>query len=126
MKDFLAVVLTCSILCTSLLSGCAGRQANPAQAYQPGDDKRSCEGLKTEYSANENQIKCLKKEEDGKFWWNTTCLITGCLIIIPWFLMDVKDTQKIETNALKQRNANLMIIASDRSCDLSGAATAGQ
>jgi hypothetical protein len=123
MKDFLAVVLTCSILCTSLLSGCAGRQANPCSAYQPGDDKRSCEGLKSEYSSNENNIKTLQQEENSKTWWNIGCFVTGFLVIVPWFLMDLKDSQKIEGNAFKQRNSNIMAMAGDKGCDFLGTST---
>jgi hypothetical protein len=122
MKKAVCVMLTFSIFSYSLLvSGCAGRVANPASAYMPGDDKRSCEGLKAEFADNENQIKILQKEDSSKGWWNVGCFITGFLLIVPWFLMDLKDAQKIEIEALKKRDNNLKVMASERNCDFLGA-----
>jgi hypothetical protein len=100
-----------------LVSGCAGRAANPVSGYVPGDEKRSCEALKTEYYDNEAQIKKLQQEQGSKTWWNVGCFVTGFLVIVPWFLMDLKDSQKIEIDALQKRNVNLKILAVDNKCD---------
>ena len=120
--NFCAIVLCFSMFCScTLFSGCAGRQANPVSAYQPGDDKLSCNSLKAEYTSNEDQIKCLQKENDTKGWWNVACFVTGFLVIVPWFLMDLKDSQKIEMNAYKQRNSNIVAMSGDRGCNILGA-----
>jgi hypothetical protein len=127
MKKLVCSALCCSIFISSLfVAGCAGRTANPVSAYMPGDDKRSCNALKTEYSDNETTIKTLQQEEKTKGVWNVTCFITGFLVIVPWFLMDLKDAQKIEIEALNKRNSNLKIMASDRNCDFLGATASAE
>ena len=122
MKNFLAIVMSCSIFCTSLLmSGCAGRDAWPVSTYQPGDEKRSCGALRAEYSNNETQVRVLQQEDGAKGWWNAGMFIGGLFIIVPFFFMDLKGSQKMEIAALKQRNTNLMAMGSDRDCDFCGA-----
>ncbi len=59
----------------------------------------------------------------NKFATNTLWAVGGCLLIVPFFFMDLKDAEKIEYNALKTRYNRLLIIASEKSCDLSGVST---
>ena len=64
MRQALCLILSFSFYFSSLLiSGCSGREANPVATYMSGDDKRSCEALKTEYSDSETQIKKLQSEK---------------------------------------------------------------
>jgi hypothetical protein len=115
MKDFLAVVLTCSILCTSLLSGCAGREGNPIQTYQPGDEKRDCLSLKTEISQIDTETARLVPKAD-KTAWNAIMIVTGVFVIIPLFFIDLKNGEIVELQACRQRHNALELMAAQKGC----------
>ena len=96
---------------------CGGKSANPVVSYQPGDEKRSCEGLKSEIALNEAEIAKLVPYDDatGK---NVALGVTGFFLIIPWFFMDFKEGEAIEIQALRRRNQWLREVASDKDCSL--------
>jgi hypothetical protein len=123
MKKLIIKKLLCLVLAVSVFySGCAGREANPIPAYLPGDENRSCLALKAEMAQIQADMEKLLPQTN-KFATNTLWAIGGCLIIVPFFFMDLKDAEKIEYNALKTRYNRLLIIASEKNCDLSGVST---
>jgi hypothetical protein len=110
----------CVILCPMIFfAGCAGREANPIPAYLPGDENRSCSTLKAEMAQIQADMAKLLPQTN-KFATNTLWAIGGVFLIVPFFFMDLKDAEKIEYDALKTRYNRLLIIASDKNCDLSG------
>lgn len=111
-----------SALCaTAILAGCGGQVPNPVSVYQPGDEKRSCDGLKYEVSQNEVEIAKMLPDEDasGK---NAVLGVTGLFIIVPWFFMDFKDGERIDIEALRRRNMWLREVAAKNDCTLPPAA----
>jgi hypothetical protein len=84
-------------------------------SYQPGDERRSCEGLKVEIASNEAEIARLLPYEDatGK---NVALGVAGAFLIVPWFFMDFKDGEAIEVKALRRRNDWLREIAAGKDC----------
>ena len=106
----------CISLITILLA-CGGRSPNPIVSYQPGDEKRSCEGLRMEIANNEQEVAKLLPYEDatGK---NVALGVTGFFLVVPLFFMDFKDAEEIEIRALRKRNQWLREIASDRDCSV--------
>jgi hypothetical protein len=112
--------LLCLLLAVSVFSlGCAGREANPIPAYLPGDENRSCPALKAEMAQIQADMQRLLPQTN-KFATNTLWAIGGCIIIVPFFFMDLKDAEKIEYDALRTRYNRLLIIASEKNCDLVG------
>lgn len=107
----------CVIFSLLLVAGCGGRTPNPIVQYQPGDEKRSCEGLKSEIAYNEAEIGRLLPYEDatGK---NVALGVTGALFIVPLFFMDFKDAEEIEVRALRRRNQWLREVASNNDCQV--------
>ncbi len=99
------------------LAGCGGRSPNPVASYQPGDEQRSCTGLKTEVASTEQEIIRLLPYEDaaGK---NVALGVAGVFLIVPFFFMDFKDAEELEIRALRQRNQHLRAIAYDNGCSL--------
>ena len=99
------------------LASCGGRTANPVASYQPGDEKRSCDGLRMEIADNEQDISKLIPFEDatGK---NVALGVAGAFLIVPWFFMDFKDAEKIEIKALRRRNQWLREVASNKDCSI--------
>ncbi|MFZ0034049.1 MAG: hypothetical protein WAK60_03550 [Sedimentisphaerales bacterium] len=110
----------CIVSCFAVFfAGCAGREANPIPAYLPGDENRSCPGLKAEMAQIQADMQRLLPKTN-KFATNTLWAIGGVVIIVPFFFMDLKDAEKIEYDALRTRYNRLLIIASEKNCDFGG------
>ena len=101
------------------LSGCAGRTANPIAAYLPGDKTRGCEGLKAEIAQLQADMQRLLPKTD-KGLTNTLWALGGCIVIVPFFFMDLKDAEKIEFEALRTRHNRLLVYAAEKDCDMMG------
>ena len=82
-------------------------------AYQPGDQKRSCEGLRLEIAQLDADIaaKIPKANKTGK---NVVLGILGFFLIIPWFFMDPKNADKTELEAMQVRRSRLVLIAGEK------------
>lgn len=115
MRSTVSVLLVFSIL----LSGCAGREANPIAIYLPGDEQRSCRGLQSEIAQLQADMQRLLPKTD-KGLSNTLWAIGGVVAIVPFFFMDFKDAEKIEFDAMRQRHNRLLVYAAEKSCDLGG------
>ncbi len=100
-----------------LVSACGGKAPNPVAQYQPGDEDRSCQGLKAEISNNEVEVARLLPYEDatGK---NVVLGVTGVFLIVPWFFMDFKEGEATELQALRRRNQWLREVASNQDCKI--------
>jgi len=100
-------------------AGCAGREANPIPVYLPGDENRSCPGLKSEVAQLQaDMARILPKTDKGLT--NALWAIGGVLVIVPFFFMDLKDAEKIEFDAMRQRHNRLLVYAAEKGCDMGG------
>ena len=108
--------LTTLICCTSLiLTGCAGRAANPVMSSQPGDYSKSCSHLISELSEIEGEInKRLPKE--SRTGQNVALGVAGAFLIVPWFFMNFSDAEKTEIEAYRARYNHLTRIYNDKHC----------
>ena len=99
------------------LAGCAGREANLVQIRQLGDEQNTCDALRTELYFIENEIARLmpKSDKTGK---NIALGATGIIFIIPLFFMDLKQGEKKEIEAYRQRYNHLLMITQQRDCKL--------
>ena len=113
MKKLVCALLICSIL----LASCAGQEANPIAIYIPGDENKSCNALKAEIANIDKQITRKQAQKKTKEGGNILWFLGGFLLIVPWFFMDVKDSEKIEIDALQQRKDALLVIAADKNCN---------
>lgn len=112
MKKILAATLIASV---SLL-GCAGRAANPVLLDQVGDNQKSCDTLQVEMAGIQSQIQKLVPESD-KTGKNVGLGIGGIFLLgIPWFFMDLTDSEKAEINAYNMRYNKLTTIATQKKC----------
>jgi len=113
MKKVMCVLLSVTIL----FAGCAGRTANPISIYMPGDEGRSCAGLKTEIAQLQADMAALLPKT-SKLGSNTLWAIGGIVLLFPFFFMDFKDAEKIEFEAMRQRHNWLLNRALEKNCDL--------
>lgn len=100
-----------------LLTGCAGREANPIVIYMPGDEKRSCTALHAEMAQLQAEMQRMLPKTD-KGLSNALWATAGVFLIVPFFFMDFKDAERIEFNALRQRYNRLLVYAAEKECDL--------
>ncbi len=105
------------LLVLGFLSACGGVAPNPVSQYQPGDEKRSCDGLKSEIARNETEIEKLLPDEDatGK---NVALGVAGAFLLVPWFFMDFKEGEAVDIRALHRRNTWLREVAADKGCEV--------
>jgi len=110
----------CLLFIVSLFyAGCAGREAKPISVYQKGDENKSCEELKTEIAQLQaDMIKILPKTD--KTGTNALWAAGGVVCIVPIFFMDLKDAEKVEFEAMRQRHNELLDLAAEKNCDMTG------
>ena len=91
------------------LSACAGRDPDPVQAVQPGDDRLTCTQLRSEISANSQAIRGLLDEQLKKKGNNTAAGVAGAVVFVPVLLfMDLKGAAGEEARAYQRRNQGLL------------------
>ncbi|MGY0219451.1 hypothetical protein ACWJJH_19030 [Endozoicomonadaceae bacterium StTr2] len=99
----------------SLLTGCAGRDPYPVTIRQFGDEDRSCASLEAELRSIESEInhRLPKTNKTGK---NVALGITGVFFLVPWFFMDLTQSEQIEIDAYRQRYNHLVALSAEKSC----------
>jgi len=102
-------------LAAALLSGCAGRAANPVMVQQYGDQAKSCQALEMDMSFIESEVQRLvpKTEKTGS---NVALGVAGAFLLVPWFFMDFSQSEQVEGNAYRQRYNHLAMLAMDKGC----------
>ena len=101
-----------------LTQSCAGRAAHPVQGAQSGDNKKTCKSLRKETSQIRRNVQRMMpaiKKADKK---RTLLMLSGGLLIIPWFFLDLSDADKIEANAQRARYNYLVDRGVKRNCRL--------
>ena len=116
MKKVISLTLVVSIF----LAGCAGREANLVQVHQIGDKQKTCDELWTELYYIENEISRLLPKSD-KTGRNIALGATGIIFILPLFFMDLKQGEKKEIEAYRQRYNHLLMITQQKDCKLTTA-----
>ena len=100
------------------VQGCAGRAAHPVKVAQSGDTKKACKLLLKETKQIRQNIKKMipaVKKADKK---RTLLMVSGGLLIVPWFFLDLTDADKIEANAQRARYNYLVDRGVKRNCRL--------
>ena len=98
------------------VQGCAGRAAHPVKVAQSGDVKKACTSLRKETKQIRQKIKKMipaVKKADKK---RTLLMLSGGLLIVPWFFLDLSDADKIEANAQRARHNYLVDRGVKRNC----------
>ena len=111
-------VLVLIVVVLFFVQGCAGRAAHPVKVTQSGDNKKTCKSLRKETKQIRRSMKKMipaVKKADKK---RTLLMLSGGLLIIPWFFLDLSDADKIETNAKRARHNYLVDRGVKRNCRL--------
>ena len=113
MKKFISILFL-----VFLVSGCAGKTANPISTRQPGDKDLDCEDLEVELSQLDKQAKRLLGEQSDKTGYNAAIGLTGLIIWPVWFALDLSDAERQEAQAMQDRYHYLERLANKKDCDL--------
>jgi hypothetical protein len=99
-----------------ILSGCAGRSAQPVAVTTAVDPEKSCAVLNAEITQNNTKIVALREEEEEKKTQNIVSGTVGAILFFPaLFVMDFQDTAGKKREALESRNQYLGV-ARDAKC----------
>jgi hypothetical protein len=114
-RDYVCISLVIAI-CNLCFNGCGGHAANPVDRYIHGDETKSCKALNDEVANIDKDISLKERSKSDRDTWNVIFFITGFLVIVPWFLMDCKNSQEVEIEALKARKNALQTLYLDKNC----------
>jgi hypothetical protein len=116
MKNKFRLVLVVIFVALFFIQGCAGRAARPVKVTQSGDVEKNCKVLKIEmrkYRRNiQKKIPSIKAADKKR----TLLMLSGGLLIVPWFFLDLSDADKIEANAVRVRHNYLADRAEKLKC----------
>lgn len=101
---------------TVILAGCGGREAKPVAITNPTDSAFDCAGISREFAANERQIMATLKERSQAQGKNIVLGAAGVFFLPALFFMDPKSPEKVEIDALRNRNKVLEDIARTKKC----------
>ncbi len=114
-----SLAIAAMLCCASVLSGCGGREAHPIAATNLGDSGMDCGGITREFAANERHILATVKERSQAEGKNVILGATGVLLFWPaLFFMDPKSPEKVEIDALRNRNQVLVEFGRSRGCTM--------
>lgn len=99
-----------------ILAGCGGREAKPVAITNPTDSAFDCAGISREFAANERQIMATLKERSQAQGKNIVLGAAGVFFLPALFFMDPKSPEKVEIDALRNRNNVLEDIARTKKC----------
>lgn len=101
------------------VTGCGGREAHPVSVTRAEDQTLNCVSLVREFEANERQVVATLKERNDGRAKNVVLTATGVLLFLPaLFFIDPKSPERVEIQALRNRNEVLADIARGKSCSL--------
>lgn len=110
-------IIAVSLASCLVLSSCGGREAHPIAATNVSDTALDCSAVSREFEANERQILATVKERAQAQGKNVILGATGVLLFFPaLFFMDPKSPEKVEIDALRNRNNVLTEIARSKRC----------
>jgi hypothetical protein len=116
-STFPAKPITLAIAMDIFLAGCGGRESRPVPATNVADTSLDCPAIAREFEANERQIVVTLQEKDSAVAKNVVLGVTGAVLFFPaLFFMDPKSPEKVEIDALRNRNRVLEDIARTRRC----------
>ena len=104
-----------TVAALALVTGCAGKAANPVNSVKMGDSKMTCEEIYMEMAHIDKQVAKLVPESK-KGTKNTVLGVTGFFLIVPLFFMDFSDAEKVEIQAYQNRYLELEKMGSRKNC----------
>jgi hypothetical protein len=109
-------VIAMIVVVLFFVQSCAGRAARPVKVSQSGDGEKSCNELRHETRKHRKDLKKMIPNIKAADKKRTLLMISGGLLIIPWFFLDLTDADKVEANAQRARHNYLLAVAKKQNC----------
>lgn len=101
-----------------LVTACGGRKPEPIMVKRLNDEKKNCKLLTYEIENLEFEIHQLLPKTD-KLKQNVAYGVAGWFFLyVPWLLMDFKNAEATEYEALAERHTHLASIAKSKGCKI--------
>ncbi len=112
-----SIVVASLAIAALILSACAGREARPMQSTKATDAQLSCELMAGEMKSNIQMARALAKEKEQTTSKNVAVAAIGVLFFPPLlFAMNLKEAEKTEMLALRDRNLHLRRLMTQKRC----------
>lgn len=96
---------------------CAGRTPNPTEVSKPMDAMLNCPLIMAEMSGNTSRARTLLRQQDDTDSDNVALAVTGLILFWPaLFFMDLSEADRVEMEALQDRNQYLATLAAHKDC----------
>lgn len=103
------------------VSACAGRSPEPTTVAYETDNIQECSTLEYEVRANASTAQAKISSNKSQDGGDIAVGVVSVIFFLPGlFLMDTKNADGVEGNALLDRNERLKQIALSKGCDVSG------
>jgi hypothetical protein len=109
-------VIAMIVVVLFFVQNCAGRAAHPVKVSESGDGKKTCNELRHETRKHRKSLKKMIPDIKAADKKRTLLMISGGLLIIPWFFLDLTDADKVEANARRARHNYLIDVAKKNNC----------
>ncbi|MGO1120194.1 hypothetical protein ACTL6U_15925 [Rhodovibrionaceae bacterium A322] len=111
------LMLSSALLALLLGTGCAGRDAAPVDTMTSYDKQMTCDDIVFEVNKNNDKLVDTVRELEEAKGQNVAVGLVGAVLFWPaLFALDLSDAEKIEIQALKDRNENLLRMGNARKC----------
>ena len=100
-----------------IVTGCAVRQASPVRISQPGDADLTCSAIDAERVSNQDRALGLASQDKRIESGNTVAAVVASTVFPPaWGAVDLSNAERIEVEALIDRNRHLEELSRARGC----------
>jgi hypothetical protein len=121
MRNIMKIAPAAASVCLLILSACAGREPSLPTIALASDQSQECTALEAEVIANANTARSKIASNNSRDGGDVAIGIAGGLLFWPaLFVIDTKNADGHEGNALIDRNEHLKQIALKKGCDASG------
>ena len=102
-------------LLSTILTGCAGKIAEPVKVIQLNDRELSCAQILSQMNQldQEGRVLARKADKTGK---NAALAVAGQMLLVPYLFMDLKEGEKVELNAVRARYMHLVKLYEKKEC----------
>ena len=99
-----------------MLASCAGSPPAPVPVSKASDRFLNCDQISNEIQLITSEVNKLSRKENSKLKTNYGLAAAGAFLIVPFFFMNLTESEKVELNAARGRYFALERIAKEKNC----------
>lgn len=99
-----------------MIVSCAGAPPAPVNVSKASDRFLNCEQISSQIQTITREVNNLSRKENSKQKSNYGLAAAGAFLIVPFFFMNLTESEKVELNAARGRYFALERMARERNC----------